>query len=156
MAFEICVRCGAKNRVDERMAMARQAVCGNCGEELGRGGAKRAERADEATVVVVTDGSFERVILGAQDGRPVLLDCWAAWCAPCRMIAPLLDELAAEARGRYRVAKLNVDENPQTAARLGIRSLPTLLFFKDGNLVDRLVGAHNKAVIASRLNAHLS
>lgn len=157
MAIEVCGRCGAKNRVDENVGGSLQAVCGRCGARLGvdaKDGGAGAEGGGSAGPVTVTDATFEREILKMRDGRPVLLDCWAAWCGPCRMIAPVLDELAREAGGRYRIAKLNVDENRETAARLGIRSIPTLLIFKDGALVDRLVGAHPKAVIASRLAEH--
>ena len=82
---------------------------------------------------------------------PILVDCWAPWCGPCRMIAPVLDELAAEAKGRYLIAKLNVDENPQVSGRFGIRSIPTMLIFKNGELIDTLVGALPKQAIAARL-----
>lgn len=110
--------------------------------------------AGEGKPIKVTDASFARDVLGA-GRRPVLLDCWAEWCGPCRMIAPVLDELAAEAQGRYTIAKLNVDENGQTAAQFGIRSIPTLLIFKDGQLVERIVGAQPKQNIAARLAAHV-
>jgi thioredoxin len=100
--------------------------------------------------VIITDGTFEREVLQTS-GRPVLVDCWAPWCGPCRMIAPVLDELAAESQGRYRITKLNVDENPQTSARFKISSIPTLLIFKEGKLIDRLIGAQPKQAIAERL-----
>jgi thioredoxin len=102
----------------------------------------------------VTDASFAREVLGG-GSVPVLLDCWAEWCAPCRMIAPALDELAAESQGRYVIAKLNVDENPQTSAQFGVRSIPTLLIFKHGQLVERIVGAQPGQAIAARLAAHI-
>ena len=151
MAVVTCENCGAKNRVDERAAAAgRQPVCGACGRRLGAAGAGGG-----GTPLAVTDATFGRDVLEASRARPVLLDCWAAWCGPCRMIAPVMDELAAESAGRYTVAKLDVDENPQTAAQFGVRSIPTLFIFKDGQLVDRLMGAQPKSVIAARLAAHL-
>jgi thioredoxin len=98
----------------------------------------------------VTDATFRQEVLEAS-GVPVLLDCWAEWCGPCRMLAPVLDELAAEANGRYLIAKLNVDENPRTAFEFNISSLPTLLIFKNGALVDRIIGAQSKQAISARL-----
>jgi thioredoxin len=101
---------------------------------------------------MVTDATFARDVLQA-GSRPVLLDCWAAWCGPCRMIAPVLEQLAAESNGRYLIAKLDVDENPVTAAQFGIQSIPTLLIFKNGALVDRMVGLQSKQAIALRLES---
>lgn len=144
MAIVGCARCGAKNRVDEREAGARQPVCGKCGAPLPAGG--RAE--------TVTDATFAGEVLGAR-GMPVLVVFWAEWCGPCRMVAPVLEELAAESGGSYRIVKLNVDENPQTAAQYQIRSIPALYIFKDGQVVERLVGAQPKPVIAARLAAHV-
>jgi thioredoxin len=83
---------------------------------------------------------------------PVVVDVWAEWCGPCRMIAPVIDELAASMAGRVRFAKLNIDENPATAGRFGVRSIPTLLVFKDGHEVDRIVGVQPKTEIARRLD----
>lgn len=143
MAVLTCDNCGAKNRVDEqRAAESLQAVCGRCGAKL------------TAKPVKVTDASFARDVLGS-GARPVLLDCWAEWCGPCQIIAPVLDELAAEAQGRYTIAKLNVDENPRTSAQFGVRSIPTLLIFKDGQLVERIVGVQPKQAIAAHLATHV-
>ncbi|HEY0079167.1 MAG TPA: thioredoxin [Pyrinomonadaceae bacterium] len=153
MSIEVCGRCGAKNRVDERAASRLQAVCGRCGATLGDEAGRAATEARGGKPLTVTDATFTSAVLQASEGLPVLLDMWAAWCGPCRMIAPVLDELAAESGGRYRIAKLNVDENPQTAARFQVQSIPTLLIFKNGKLVDRLVGAQPKQAIASRLAA---
>ena len=158
MAILTCAKCGAKNRVDERVTVVgKQPVCGRCGAPLGGdGGGARAGDREVIARVARADETFEREVVSASGSRPVLLDCWAAWCGPCRMIAPALDALAAESGGRYRVAKLNVDENPRTAARLDIQSIPTLFIYKNGQAVERIVGAQPKQVLAARLSAHLS
>jgi thioredoxin len=157
MPVVTCGNCGAKNRVDEfRAAESSQAVCGRCGAELKTdAGTQSASAADAGKPLKVTDASFARDVLGSSESRPVLLDCWAEWCGPCRMIAPALDELAAQSQGRYTIAKLNVDENPRTSAQFGVRSIPTLLIFKNGQLVERIVGAQPKQAIAARLAAHV-
>ena len=141
-----CSKCGAKNRVEESRLATTEAMCGRCGATLQTTGGG----AEETKPVVVTDQSFEQEVMQAK-GQPVLFDCWAPWCGPCRMIGPVLDQLAAESQGRYRIGKLNVDENPQTASRFRIASIPTLLIFKDGQLVDRIVGVQPKQAIAERL-----
>jgi thioredoxin 2 len=136
-----CNNCGANNRIDETRLLDAKAKCGRCGELL-----------DSSIPLITTDARFEQDVLQST-GAPILVDAWAPWCGPCRVIAPVLDQLAAESQGRYRIAKLNVDENPETASRYQIASIPTMLIFKDGRLVDRLIGAQPKQIIASRLAA---
>jgi thioredoxin len=89
--------------------------------------------------IQVTDSSFDQEVLTSS--LPVLLDCWAPWCGPCRMMAPVMVELAGALAGSVKVAKLNVDENPETAGRLGIRSIPTLLLFRNGEIIGEMIGA---------------
>jgi thioredoxin 2 len=148
MQVVVCGTCGAKNRVEESRLATSEAKCGRCGEKLQATASAGAAR--ETKPVVITDQSFEQQVMQTK-GQPVLVDCWAPWCGPCRMIGPVLDELAAESQGRYRITKLNVDDNPQTASRFRIASIPTLLIFKDGQLVDRIVGVQPKQAIAERL-----
>lgn len=143
-----CENCGTKNRVDERASVTAKAVCGKCGSPLPAIGASDRPRP-------VTDASFAQDVIEASSSRPVLVDAWAEWCGPCRMIAPVLDQLAAESGGRYNIVKLNVDENPRTAGQFQIRSIPTLLIFKNGKLVDQLIGALPKPAIEARLHAQL-
>ena len=148
MQVVVCRHCGAKNRVDETRLATSEAKCGRCGEKL-EAIAGSSNNLDSKPINI-TDDTFEREVLQTT-GRPVLVDCWAPWCGPCRMIAPVLDQLAAESNGTYRIVKLNVDENPQVSSRFQISSIPTMLIFKDGKLIDRLVGAQPKQAIAERL-----
>jgi thioredoxin 2 len=136
-----CSKCNAKNRVDESRLANSEAKCGRCGAKLEAAGSKP---------LTITDQTFESEVLAAR-GKPVLVDCWAPWCGPCRIIGPVMDELAAESQGNYRIAKLNVDDNPLTASRFKIASIPTMLIFKDGKLIDRLTGVQPKQTIAERL-----
>jgi thioredoxin len=149
MAIITCPKCGTKNRVDENRAAATQPVCGKCGEELSLSTPGASENGHPITV---TDANFDSVVA---DARPVLVDFWAVWCPPCRAIAPVLEQLSSESGGKYVIGKLNVDENQQSASKFHIEGIPTLLIFKSGKLVDRLVGAHPKQTISQHLQAQL-
>jgi thioredoxin 1 len=107
-----------------------------------------------ANVVHVTDANFEQEVLKAD--LPVLVDFWAAWCAPCRAIAPAVDELATEYAGRLKVAKLNVDENPRTPALYGIRGIPNLIIFKGGQVKDQILGAVPKRNLVRAVDSALT
>ena len=102
----------------------------------------------------LTDDNFSQEVLEA--GTPVLVDFWAAWCGPCRMVAPIVEELVAEYEGRAKVCKLDVDSAQKTAAEFGIRSIPTLLIFKEGKVADQLIGAVPKQQITEKLDAALA
>lgn len=105
--------------------------------------------AESSNVRLFTDSNFESEVTGSE--VPVLVDFWAPWCGPCRMIAPVIERLADKYGAQLKVGKLNVDENPQTASRFGIMSIPTLIFFKDGREVDRVIGALPEAVLSSKI-----
>ncbi|HEV2836895.1 MAG TPA: thioredoxin [Pyrinomonadaceae bacterium] len=152
MKVVACPQCGTKNRVDEIRLVNDEAKCGRCGMKLEAGaGTSRAGDGKARKPHVVTDASFQQEVLQTS-GEPLLVDFWAPWCGPCRVVGPIMDQLAAESDGRYRIAKLNVDENPMTASRYQIASIPTMLIFKDGALIDRIVGAQPKQAIAERLS----
>jgi len=101
----------------------------------------------------ITDANFEEVVL--KSDKPVLVDFWAEWCGPCRMVGPVVEEIAKEYDGKAVVGKVNVDNNPQISMQFGIRNIPALLYFKDGQVVDKQVGAVPKSVLADKLNKQL-
>jgi thioredoxin 2 len=133
-----CPSCGTKNRLPP-IQPGRKAVCGKCKTVL----------PDSRGPVTVTDATFAVEV--ERSATPVLLDLWAEWCGPCHMLAPTIDQISSEMVGRVKVAKLNIDENPGTAQRFGVRSIPTLLVLKGGQEVDRLVGVQPKQEIVRRL-----
>jgi thioredoxin 2 len=136
-----CPACGARNRVPgDKVARGLRPRCGRCRTPLAPAG---------DGPVTVTDATFAAEV--ERSPLPVLLDAWAPWCGPCKMIAPVIEELAAEMSGRVRVGKLNVDENPATAARFNLRSIPTLLLLERGREIDRIIGVQPKAEILRRL-----
>jgi thioredoxin 2 len=135
-----CPKCGALNRVPlEKVQQGLEPVCGRCKTPLHI----------PAKPVVVTDATFSAEV--ERSPLPVLVDMWAPWCGPCRTIAPVLEQLAGEMAGRIRIAKMNVDENPETSQRFNVRNIPTMLVLKDGREVDRIVGAYPKTEIVARL-----
>ncbi len=101
--------------------------------------------------ITITDDNFEQEVINSN--QPVLIDFWATWCGPCRMIAPIVEELASEYEGKAKIGKLDVDNNQQTAIKFGVRSIPTLLIFKDGKLKDTIIGAVPKTQIVQKLNS---
>ncbi len=101
--------------------------------------------------VTVTDSTFETEVVKSE--LPTLVDLWAPWCGPCVQIGPVIEEIAGEYAGQFKVVKLNIDENPAITQKLGVRSIPTLLFYKDGDLKDRLVGTAGKNSIIAKLDA---
>ena len=135
-----CPACGTTNRVPaDKIARGLAPRCGRC----------RTPLLAHTGPTTVTDATFAAEI--ERSPLPVLVDAWAPWCGPCRLIAPVIDELAVEMAGRVRVAKLNVDENPATATRFNLRSIPTLLVLRGGREVDRIVGVQPKSEISRRL-----
>lgn len=129
-----CLTCGKKNRVPEER-VHEKLRCGKCSSPLLFVG-------NQEQIIAVSDENFAREVL---TGGAVLVDCWAPWCDPCKAIAPILDELAAQYLGAIKICKLNVDENPITASRYMIRSIPTILFFRDSSLQSSLAGLRTKA-----------
>jgi thioredoxin 2 len=136
-----CNQCGTKNRIPVARLHDRP-VCGRCRAPLFTG-------SSSAHPVEVTDLNFKQEVIAFPGA--VLVDCWAPWCGPCRMVAPIMDQLASEYAGQVKIAKLNTDENPLIASQYSIQSIPTLLFFKNGRQVNKLVGALSKSEIETHL-----
>ena len=136
-----CGLCGTKNRVP-KARLNQGPVCGKCKMPLSIG--KGLDKP-----VDITDNTFDSEVLSA--AGPVLVDCWAPWCGPCRTVGPVLEQLAREYAGRVKIAKLNVDENPRIASRYSIRSIPTMLLFNRGEMVNSMVGALPKQEIERHL-----
>ncbi len=132
-----CKNCRTKNRVPKQR-IKDDPVCGKCRTPL-------PEMAFYSSPVMVSDSTFHQEVLSYPG--PVLLDCWAPWCGPCKMMGPILDQVAREYAGRVKVAKINVDQNPMISSRYNILSIPTLLFFKNGQLVNTVPGAIQKPEI---------
>ena len=105
------------------------------------------------TPIIANDSTFNELVL--ESDVPVLVDFWATWCAPCRMVAPVLEEIASEYEGRVKIVKLNTDENPKTAMQYNIMSIPTMLLFRDGQIVDQIVGAVPKHLIVGKLSYYV-
>ena len=131
-----CPDCGTKNKISQAPS-GQIPVCGKCTNQL-------------PWLVEASDASFDDEVSA---GVLVVADFWAPWCGPCRIVSPVLDELAKENRGSLKVVKLNVDNNPVVARKFNIRGIPTLVFFKDGDVVDTVVGALPKATLASKIAA---
>jgi len=134
----VCPNCGRKNTI--RPSAKGAPHCGNCGKPL-------------PWLVSATDATFD---LEAKAAPPVIVDLWAPWCGPCRFVGPILEQLAKEHAGRLKVVKVNVDENPALSQRFDARSIPTMLILKDGQVVDRVVGAMPKPQLESRLSPYLA
>jgi thioredoxin 2 len=144
-----CPACGAQNRIaNDKLAAGGKPVCGRCKAPLA------VDRTAGDGPLTVSDATFAAAV--EQSPVPVLLDAWAPWCGPCRMVAPSIDELARELAGQVRVVKLNVDDNPQTAGRFDVRSIPTMLVLVEGREIGRIVGAQPKAAIREQLEQALA
>jgi thioredoxin 2 len=141
MATYACPSCGQVNRVPEAR-LGDDPTCGRCKKKL-----------FPHEPFTVTDATFEALVLGAP--LPILVDVWAPWCGPCRMVAPVVAQVAAERGGRMLVAKLNSDENPRAAARYQIQSIPTLILFRGGQPIQRIVGAVPKTDIDRAVGAYV-
>jgi len=136
-----CPACGTNNRITPQKAAKHQPICGRCKEPL---------PSRVSAPVIVTDTNFAEIV--EQSNVPVLLDLWAVWCGPCRILAPTIDSLAKELAGNVLVGKIDVDANPRTAARFRVQSVPTLLILDEGREIERIVGVQSKEAILSKLS----
>jgi thioredoxin 1 len=127
--------------------------CFSLGESCGRGPQTREKAIEVAQELTLTDQTFDEEIQAASE--PVLVDFWAEWCGPCKMVAPILDEIADEQAGKLRVGKINIDENLELARRFDVMSIPTMILFKDGEPQVRIVGAKGKGQLLQELNPYL-
>jgi len=140
----VCAECKAVNRIPVRH-LADTGRCGKC----------KAPLPPHATPIENTSESqFDEIVAGAR--VPVLVDFWATWCGPCQVVAPILDQLAGEYAGKAKVAKVDVDANQRTAMRFNVRSIPSILFFKNGQHVDTVIGAVPKATLEGKIKQHLA
>ena len=138
-----CPKCGQKNRIAyERLSDPIR--CGKCKHEMS---------APAEPVEIARAADFDRLV--AQASTPVVVDFWAPWCGPCRVIAPILEEVAKEFNGKTRVGKVNVDDSPEIASRFGVRGIPTLILFKDGQIKGQMVGVNPKSNIVSLVQKNL-
>jgi len=135
----VCPQCSASNRLGTPTS-AKAPICGKCKSAL-------------PWIITGSDISFRKEL---ETSIPVLVDFWAEWCAPCRMTAPVLDDVARDKAGHIKLVKINVDQNPSTAERFNIRSIPTMILFKNGQAVETLVGAMSKDALLERLGPHLA
>ncbi|MCH9636440.1 thioredoxin TrxA [Rickettsiella endosymbiont of Litargus connexus] len=110
---------------------------------------------NNSSTITLNDASFEKEVLQV-DSQPVLVDFWAEWCSPCKVITPILEEVAQKYQGKIKIGKLNVDENPNTPAKYGVRGIPTLILFKDGKALETKVGALSKSQLEAFLDKHLA
>ena len=133
-----CPQCGTSNRL-KNPPPDQMPICGKCKGSL-------------PWIITGTDISFRKEL---ETSTPVLVDFWADWCAPCRMTAPVLEDLARDKAGQIKVVKINIDQNPSTAERFNVQSIPTLILFKNGQAVETVVGAVSKSALLERLNPHL-